>query len=204
MILRILSFSLAALLLLSCAEEEEERLDESGFDEQTILDERAEKDKMFASADESPIPAPQRASFSGLAYYAPDSNYCIDADLDLLAKPDTISMQTSVASDVRKAIRIGTFKGMVKGSKVSLAAYTFADGDADQLFVPFTDKTNGFDTYEAGRYLDVVRHDDEDYILDFNRAYNPYCAYNTQYACPLVPAENRLPISIRAGEKRWH
>jgi len=204
MILRLLSFSLAALLLLSCAEEEEGRLDESGFDGQTILDERTEKDNMFASSDDSPIPAPQRASFSGLSYYAPDSNYCIDADLEIFTSPDTVAMQTSIASDIRKALRIGKFSGMVKGSKVALYAYTFMDGKSDQLFVPFTDKTSGFETYEAGRYLDVERHDDEDYILDFNRAYSPYCAYNSQYACPLVPAENRLPLSIRAGEKRWH
>lgn len=204
MILRLLSFSLAALLLLSCAEEEEGRLDESGFDGQTILDERTEKDNMFASSDDSPIPAPQRASFSGLSYYAPDSNYCIDANLEIFATPDTVAMQTSIASDIRKALRIGKFSGMVKGGKVALYAYTFMDGEADQLFVPFTDKTSGFETYEAGRYLDVERHDDEGYILDFNRAYSPYCAYNSQYACPLVPAENRLPLSIRAGEKRWH
>jgi len=204
MILRLLSFSLAALLLLSCAEEEEERLDESGFDEQTLLDERLEKDKLFAGSDESPIPAEQRASFSGLVYYAPDSTYCIDADLEIFATRDTIEMQTSIASDVRKAVRIGRFTGMVKGSKVALTAYSFLDGQEDQLFVPFTDKTSGFDSYESGRYLDIERHDDEDYIIDFNRAYNPYCAYNSQYVCPLVPPENRLTVSIRAGEKRWH
>ena len=71
----------------------------------------------------------------------------------------------------------------------------------DRLFVPFTDLTSGSETYPAGRYLDLDRNRTGIYIIDFNRAYNPYCYYNPTYDCPYPPRENRLRVPIRAGEK---
>lgn len=201
----VVGVALASLLLCTaCTEEEEERMDGGVFDEQTILDARHEKDEQFRSDASSPIPEQLRASFTGLSYFPPDSSYEVDADFTPFTTPDTVRMQTSTAGDIRTALRLGRFTMTVKGSKVALTAYVFVGSDASELFVPFADKTNGFETYDAGRYLDVEKRDDGDYVIDFNAAYNPYCAYNPSFSCPLVPAENNLKVAIRAGEKRWH
>lgn len=84
--------------------------------------------------------------------------------------------------------------------------YAFKAADdpvAQALFVPFVDETSGKETYGSGRYLDLEQARGDDYVLDFNMAYNPYCAYNDDYVCPIPPRENKLPIEIRAGEKTY-
>jgi uncharacterized protein len=172
------------------------------YDQGEIMELRQEKDNDFRDGNDSPIPADKRASFRGLAYYEPNPEYVVMAKFVELTESDSIVMQTS-KEDVRKAVRAGVFKFRLSGKDVRLYAYTFADSeDNESLFVPFTDKTTGHETYYGGRYLDVPMVDGEDYVLDFNLAYNPYCAYNDNYSCPLVPQENSLDVAVRAGEKK--
>lgn len=172
------------------------------YDQGEIVELRQEKDNQFRDSDDSPIPADKRASFMGLAYFEPDPEYVVMAKFVESSSADTITMQTS-KDDVRKAIRAGVFTFRLNGKDVKLSAYTFADSeDNESLFVPFTDKTTGHETYYGGRYLDVPMVDGGDYVLDFNMAYNPYCAYNENYSCPLVPQENSLEVAVRAGEKK--
>jgi uncharacterized protein (DUF1684 family) len=87
------------------------------------------------------------------------------------------------------------------GMDQTLTAYIFEGGDAANVFVPFADATSGSETYGAGRYLDIEREEDGTYSLDFNLAYHPSCAYDERFTCPLTPAENRLAVPIRAGER---
>jgi uncharacterized protein (DUF1684 family) len=82
-----------------------------------------------------------------------------------------------------------------------LRAFAEEGSNGERLFVPFADETSGRETYGAGRYLDLDRTSTGIYVIDFNTAYNPYCAYNPTYDCPVPPKENRLPLPIRAGEK---
>ena len=99
--------------------------------------------------------------------------------------------------------KVGYFDLVVNGKSVQLQAYQSAERQDPNLFVPFRDGTSGAETYPAARYLDLkVEHDDE-YAVDFNYAYNPYCAYSEAYICPLPPPENRLSVPIRAGEKKY-
>jgi uncharacterized protein (DUF1684 family) len=77
-------------------------------------------------------------------------------------------------------------------------------GYEDYLFIPFKDLTNGEDTYGGGRYLDLKIPEGETILIDFNRAYNPYCAYNHNYSCPIPPFENHLKVKIEAGVKKYH
>ncbi len=92
----------------------------------------------------------------------------------------------------------------VQGNRLQLIVYKSAeDPFARSLFIPFSDETSSSETYGAGRYLDSEEHGGNDYDLDFNFAYNPYCAYNDGYTCPIPPRENRLPIRITAGEKKY-
>lgn len=96
---------------------------------------------------------------------------------------------------------MGRLRFVLAGRALALTAYKVGDIRSDSLFVPFKDDTSGRETYVAGRYLDLKPEPDGTYSLDFNDAYNPYCAYSNSYSCPLPPAENDLPVPIEAGER---
>ena len=141
--------------------------------------------------------------FIGLQYYPISDEYFVFADFTPFETTDTIALPTSKAGDFRKMIRYGKLNFQIAESKsLVLIAYKELENKQDQLFVPFKDKTSGFTTYQAGRYLEISEPDEQQMcIIDFNRAYNPYCAYNAEYSCPLIPSENILPVFIKAGEK---
>jgi uncharacterized protein (DUF1684 family) len=89
-------------------------------------------------------------------------------------------------------------------SLLTLKAYRAQNSTDSSLFVPFNDLTNGVETYKSGRYLNLYIPDNGAIVVDFNLAYNPYCAYNKKYSCPIPPVENRLNVKIKAGEKKYH
>jgi uncharacterized protein (DUF1684 family) len=101
-------------------------------------------------------------------------------------------------------LKFGLFTFEVEGQHLKLIAYkSVEDPYARSLFLPFSDETSGHETYAAGRYLDLEEQGGDDYELDFNLAYNPYCAYNEDYTCPVPPFENKLSVKILAGEKNY-
>lgn len=174
------------------------------FDVEHLLEQRTQKDEVFRDALQSPLPAAVLTRFEGLHYYEPNDDFAVPAVLNRSSSLDTINMLTTT-SELRQFIRFGVFKFSIGDKQEQLTAYGFIDGDKkSELFVPFKDATNGIDTYETGRYLTVaLLDDDSSYVIDFNEAYNPYCAYNDAYSCPLVPKENVLLVPIEAGEKKW-
>ena len=110
-------------------------------------------------------------------------------------------MPTSTGT-LREMRQVGTLEFMLKGETMTLGAFVDANQSAlELLFVPFSDLTTGTETYEAGRYLDIERTATGIYVVDFNEAYSPYCAYNAKYECPYPPASNRLKVRIEAGER---
>lgn len=160
---------------------------------------RDAKDSEFRGAD-SPIPAEIRGSFAGLAYFPPDPGFAVKVRLERFDQPEQVKV-AATGGDVRMMTRVGVFRFDIDGTACSLAVYK-SDPASAHLFVPFTDRTNGEETYEVGRYIDLEEQTaDAPYLLDFNLCYNPYCAYNESYTCPIVPKENALPVEIRAGEK---
>lgn len=174
---------------------------QSGYIE-LVRNSRAAKDRAMTSAD-SPLLPSDRSSFGGLKYYPPDSAWRVDASYEPYAVADTVTLGTSTG-EMRNMARLGrlTFTHPNRG-EVNLTLYAELEG-SDGSFLPFSDGTNGEQTYYAGRYLDVSRPEGEGTIeLDFNYAYNPYCAYNEQYSCPLVPPENQVAADIPAGERSW-
>lgn len=178
-----------------------------GFDAEGLLRDRKAKDEEFRS-EYSPLPREQWANFSGLHYYEPAAKYCVAAVWRVLEKPDTVQIAATKSDDIRTMVRYGVLSFSVDGVQCVLTAYKNTGDVAERyptlLFVPFQDKTTGVETYEAGRYLDLEEPTAAtQYTVDFNRAYNPYCAYNEAYSCPLVPEENILPVAIRAGEKNY-
>jgi uncharacterized protein len=171
---------------------------------------RGAKDASFKTANDSPIPASRRDELLPLAYFPIDPDYDIPAVLKLLdpnkpgAPQVALVMPTSTGAQ-RDMRRVGTLEFSLKGQPLKLTAFVeAATPNVDTLFVPFSDLTSGTETYPGGRYLDLVRTPTGIYEVDFNRAYFPYCYYNPTYECPYPPAENRLKVPIRAGERLKH
>jgi uncharacterized protein (DUF1684 family) len=161
---------------------------------------RAEKDAFMRSA-QSPVPADRRSTFPPLLYYAVDERYRVPASLAVARGEDIMEMSTSTGT--RRAMRrIGTLAFTLDGQPMTLTAFAEAsDTTLQRLFVPFGDPTNQSETYRAGRYLDLDRTATGLYDLDFNRAYHPFCVFNTSYECPIPPRENHLKVAVRAGER---
>lgn len=170
-----------------------------------LQEQRRLKDSFFSSHPQSPLPPQARRGFRGLAYWPPDAS--LRFTLPLYEYDEKRVMLVADTGDQQRQLyRWGEFHFEIDGTKCTLQAYKSSPGD-DRLFVPFRDETTGKETYGAGRYLDLDarRHRTKDgkWIVDFNEAYNPWCAYSEGYVCPLVPPENQLPVAVRAGEQRY-
>jgi uncharacterized protein (DUF1684 family) len=162
---------------------------------------RAAKDTDFRNGSDSPIPPERRGDLLPLAYFPIDPDYSVPAILKPSQDRTVIQMPTSVGGQ-RQMRRVGTLEFSLKGRSLKLSAFVEVGApDLNHLFVPFTDLTSGTETYPAGRYLDLDRNATGIYVIDFNRAYHPYCYYNPTFDCPYPPAENRLNVPIRAGER---
>ncbi len=168
-----------------------------------LEEERKEKDIFFATHWQSPISLEERQKFKGLKYYPPDPKLRFELELHEHNDKKTIEIEDT-KGNIRHFLQWGEFRFRIGNEDCTLQAYK-SDPEEERLFVPFRDATSGKETYGAGRYLDldlVDRTASGKWILDFNRAYNPWCAYSKDYACPLVPPENLLKVPVRAGEKR--
>jgi len=169
-----------------------------------ILHERQEKDRYFLANENSPLSGEEKSRFDGLQYFPVDLNYRFVATFHPYSSVDTIVM--AAGKDHRRPfLRWGEFEFSVNGHRGKLHVYKplkVDDGYHPYYFIPFYDQTNGAQTYGGGRYLDVPVRDTHKYVIDFNRAYNPYCAYDAdRWVCPLPPQENALDFAIQAGEK---
>ncbi len=166
----------------------------------TELDEfRAEKDDFFRSHPHSPLTPEQKRSFTGLHYFPENESLCLEVEVEPLNDPQPMQMQTTTG-DVQMYFRHGRFRFTVGGEEAELTIYRGEHG----YFLPFVDSLKGGETYPAGRYLEPEELPGNRFLVDFNIAYNPYCAYNDAWSCPITPAENRLSVPIRAGEKIFH
>lgn len=160
---------------------------------------RQAKDRFFAKDHRSPLPHDARHSFEGLDYYEPDPAY---------------AFRLTPETEDGAQIEIGTSDGQIRTYRRA-ARVTFSVGSEERslillgmdgrpgYFLPFRDATSGGDTYGAGRYLDLEENEDGTVDVDFNLAYNPYCAYDDAYSCPLPPHANWLDVEIRAGERSF-
>ena len=169
---------------------------------QEIRSARAAKDAMLGSAADSPILPADRQQFLPLAYFEPDPSYAVPAVFEPAPPEARTRVEMLTSTDQRRLMeRLGSLRFSIGGQALQLTAFVEAGQPPDRLFVPFTDGTTGAETYRAGRYLDITPTATGIYVVDFTRAYNPYCYYNPSYDCPFPPRENRLPIAIRAGER---
>jgi uncharacterized protein len=157
---------------------------------------RAEKDDFFKHHPQSPLTPEQRRDFAGLQYFPENAALQLEVPVERLFDQQPMQMQTSTGG-VQAYVRYGKFKFEVDGQPTELTIYQNENG----YFLPFVDSLAGKETYPAGRYLEPEPLPGDHFLVDFNIAYNPYCAYNEMWSCPITPAENRLKVPIRAGEK---
>ncbi len=170
-----------------------------------LLQERAAKDAAFKS-ENSPLRPEDRPGFHGLAYFPVNPKLRFSVRLQRYPAPTRVRLGTNTG-EIRSALRYGYFDFKVEGQDCRLHAYRLEDAPesgGSMLFIPFRDSTSGKESYGAGRYVDLKENTSGVYDLDFNRAYNPSCAYNSEFSCPVPPSENTLKVPIRAGEKRYH
>ncbi|MBI35126.1 MAG: hypothetical protein CMP67_07165 [Flavobacteriales bacterium] len=149
----------------------------------------------------SPLLLKDKERFSGLSYYGVDSNYRVHARVvwDLNAEPIYLNRDTMKSSLFFPS---AILKFSLGSDSFNLTGYTRSLQAKGNIFIPFYDLTSGKETYAGGRFLDVVSSDNKWVILDFNLSYNPSCAYNPKYICPVPPFSNDLKVHITAGEKK--
>jgi len=167
--------------------------------------EREMKDRFFAEHWQSPIPVKERTRFKGLDYFPLDPAYRFELDLHEHEERRAVRMAYTKGQE-QDFLRWGEFRFKVGDKEQAIQAYK-SDPAEERLFILFRDATSGKETYGAGRYLDLEPDRDRTvegkWILDLNKAYNPWCVYSEDYTCPFVPPENRLEVPIRAGEKNY-
>ena len=167
-----------------------------------------EENLKFHDESKSPLTKEDIKTFKKLEFYPIDKKYRVLAKLEKTVNAPIFEMTTTTD---RKPlyIKYGTLTFMLDGVEQNIPIYQNKDMDRDpqyidNLFIPFTDKTSGEGSYGGGRYIDVLTTDekpDGTIVVDFNKAYNPYCAYSDRYSCPLTPKENTLSVAIPAGVK---
>ncbi len=160
---------------------------------------RQDKDDLFKNDPHSPLSAEQKRDFTGLKYYPENPSLRLELKLEKAAALEPVILQTSTG-EAREYMRSGQVRFNVDGREAALQVYA----DDYGYFLPFVDATAPDETYGAGRYLEPHDPGDGRLEVDFNLAYNPYCAYNERWSCPLPPKENRLKVRIEAGEKKFH
>ncbi len=166
-----------------------------------IETERAMKNDFMARHVESPFVA-GRVPFHDLLYFVPDPKFRVTAKLERRDAPAEAYLRTN--RDNQAVMRdLGELTFKLGTRTLRLRVFHAGEGVGTSVFVPFRDLTSGRESYGAGRYVTLELNEADTYDLDFNRAFNPYCAYTDEFECPFPPAENDLPVAVRAGEKVW-
>ena len=167
---------------------------------------RTEKDDFMKNSAESPFVQDKNAKFHPLKYFPVNPDFVFHSKLYRNTEPDTITI-FGTKGEARKAIRFGFVKFNYEDKEYKLNVYKGTTKDGTVYYTLwFTDKTTGDETYGVGRYLDFDLNPDTNYVydIDFNLAYNPYCAYSAKYSCAIPSKDDHLDLAVEAGEKNFH
>lgn len=199
-------FILLGMVFTGCNEKEENQMVLNDGYEGALLMERAAKDLNLKNDPHSPFNRDPEAKYAKLKYFDPDTTFIFYSKLYRYETPDTIIIM-GTRGEQRKAIKEGYVVLEYKEEKHNLNVYkSFSQQGHSYYSLWFTDLTSGKETYKIGRYLDFIHSPDADhiYIIDFNRAYSPYCAYSELFTCPIPTKDDHLNFAIRAGEKNFN
>lgn len=170
-----------------------------------VLSYQKELNDFYLNSETSPLKREELMEFKGLNFFPYNEKMLVAATLERLENQPEFKMPTTGKNEPLYK-RYGILNFQIDGKELQLEVYQNLDlmkrkGFEKHLFLPFIDLTNGEETYGGGRYLDVEVPEDDQMILDFNKAYHPYCAYTLGYSCPITPDVNFLEIEIKAGVK---
>lgn len=188
--------------LISCSQKPE-----SASYTQEIKKHRYELNVKFADKETTPLTEKDFKEFSTLDFFPIDTSFNIVAKFELNENPILFEMQTTTdRKPFYKTYGVASFE--LNGETYKLQVYQNQELILDpeyknHLFIPFVDKTSGNESYGGGRYLDLEKTNADTIVLDFNKAYNPYCAYSDEYSCPIPPIENHIDLAIMAGAKAF-
>ena len=166
----------------------------------------SEKDEAFRQEPWSPLTAADKKDFEHLEYFPYDIAWRLTGSIQRYEKQDSVKISGSKKGDIRPALRYGYFEFVKENEKQRLEIIKISPrkkGGRAHLFLGFWDQTSGVESYSGGRYIDLQENSANEYVIDFNYAYNPYCAYSERYSCAIPPLENRLTVAVRAGEKKY-
>ena len=161
----------------------------------------------FMNSAKSPLTEDDLANFTELSFFPIDTTYVVTAKIERIKDAKPFKMQTTTDRlPIYVLFAIASFE--LNGKNYSLEIYQNENLmnstiDKNYIFVPFTDMSNGKTSYEGGRYIDLEVPKGDELIIDFNQAYNPYCAYNPKFSCPIPPKQNHLDTFIEAGVKKY-
>lgn len=206
-IIKISLFAIIAILIGYTYYSSNTNLEQGKYLEKINKD-REEKNAEFKDNKKSPLEEEDIESFNALNYFTPDKNYIINATLEWIENPKSIKI-ASTKGEPRTYKKVANASFKINGQKQQLVLLQNAIPNPltkGLTMVLFRDKTSGKSTYGAGRYIELrgLKKGSMQTIIDFNKAYNPYCAYNENYDCPLPPLENQLTVEVNAGEKKFH
>ena len=195
----IFSFAFVLLIFMSCQSQKRPIKSKSEHQKQ--------QNSFFKDASKSPLKPKDLKTFDGLDFFPIDSLFVVEAQLKRTPNTSYFDMKTTTDRVTKERV-FGILSFMINNKSYALNVYQAAPDpdsktESDYLFLPFLDATNGIETYGGGRYIDLSIPDGKLLTIDFNTAYNPYCAYNEKFSCPIVPRENYLPLKINAGVKRF-
>mgnify|MGYP001416033173 CR=1 FL=1 len=170
---------------------------------------RSELDNSYSNIITSPLKDRDRKKFIGHSFFDVKINYRVVAKIEKTPRARTFKMRTT-SNRIHEYVKYGILSFVINGVTLRLSVYQSlshkeSEDYKNYLFLPFKDRTNSHDTYGGGRYIDleIPKDGNNEVVIDFNKAYNPYCHYNSEYSCPLVPRENHLLIEVRAGAKKY-
>jgi hypothetical protein len=187
------------LTALSCAQGKEPIPGETEFQKEINAE--------YKDASTSPLKDKDHKNFKGLAFFKFDTTYVVRARFERTPEETPFQMKTTTER-LPIYVKYGIVTFNLKRNAYRLNVYQNQDlmkkeGYEDYLFLPFLDDTNGEESYGGGRYIDLRIPEGDEVVIDFNKAYNPYCAYNEKYSCPIVPRENYLDLKVEAGVKAF-
>ena len=191
--------ALALLVFISCQSQKQPIKAQSEF--------QTQQNSFFKDASKSPLKSKDLKRFEGLVFFPIDSVFVVEAQLKRTPNTPFFDMKTTTKRVTKERV-FGVLSFTINKESYSLNVYQGApdpdaEAESDYLFLPFLDDTNGTETYGGGRYIDLTIPEGNQLIIDFNKSYNPYCAYNEKYSCPIVPRVNYLPLKMNAGVKRF-
>lgn len=177
-------------------------------EKQTSKEYQDQLNKEYANKDDSPLTPEDLKDFKGLDFYLINEKLIVTATFKRTASEKNFKMKTT-GTRTPEYVKYGELYFMLDKKEYKLNVYQNIElmkkiGYEDYLFLPFSDLTCGKQSYIGGRYMDLRIPKENTVVLDFNKAYNPYCAYNHKYSCPIVPLDNNLDVAITAGVKKFH